>query len=84
VTPRTRKTAAVVCVALVLVAGILPTVSAALGAVILVALWAVAPAVIVTVVRRIASDSDEQPLSLLALVDFARTAPPRRAPLDPI
>jgi hypothetical protein len=75
VTPRTRKTIAVVCIALVLVAGILPTVSTALGAVILVALWFVAPAVVVTVVRRIASDSEEQPVSLLALLDSR--GPPR-------
>jgi len=75
VTPRTRKAAAVLCIALVLVTGILPAVSAALGAVILVALWFVAPAVVVTVVRRIASDSEEQPVSLLALLDSR--GPPR-------
>jgi hypothetical protein len=75
VTPRTRKAAAVLCIALVLVAGILPAVSAALGAVILVALWLVAPAVVVTVIRRIASDSEEQPVSLLALLDSR--GPPR-------
>jgi hypothetical protein len=75
VTPRTRKTVAVLCIALVLVAGILPAVSAVLGAVILVALWLVAPAVVVTVVRRIASDSEEQPVSLLALLDSR--GPPR-------
>jgi hypothetical protein len=75
VTPRTRKAAAVLCIALVLVAGILPAVSAALGAVILVALCLVAPAVVVTVIRRIASDSEEQPVSLLAL--FGSRGPPR-------
>jgi len=75
VTPRTRKTAAVLCIALVLVAGILPAVSTALGAVILVALWIVAPSVVVTVVRRIASDSEEQPVSLLALLESR--GPPR-------
>ena len=74
-TPRTRKTVAVVCIALVLVAGILPAVSTALGAVILVALWIVAPSVVVTVVRRIASDSEEQPVSLLALLESR--GPPR-------
>jgi len=75
VTPRTRKTVAVLCIALVLVAGILPAVSTALGAVILVALWIVAPSVVVTVVRRIASDSEEQPVSLLALLESR--GPPR-------
>ena len=74
-TPRTRKTVAVLCIALVLVAGILPAVSTALGAVILVALWIVAPSVVVTVVRRIASDSEEQPVSLLALLESR--GPPR-------
>jgi len=75
VTPQARKTIAVLCIALVLVAGVLPAVSVALGAVILVALWLVAPAVVVTVVRRIASDSEEQPVSLLALLDSR--GPPR-------
>jgi multisubunit Na+/H+ antiporter MnhG subunit len=75
VTPRTRKAAAVLCIALVLVAGILPAVSAALGSIILVALWLVTPAVAVTAVRRAASDSDEQPFSLLALLDSR--GPPR-------
>lgn len=69
VTPRTRKTVAVLCIALVLVAGILPVVSAALGAVILVALWLVAPLAAVAVVQRIASASKEQPVSLLGLLD---------------
>jgi hypothetical protein len=69
VTPRAPKIVAVVCIALVLVGGVLPSVSAALGAVILVAFWLVAPAIAVTIVRRIASDSEEQPVSLLSLVD---------------
>jgi hypothetical protein len=69
VSPQARKAVAVVCIALVLVAGILPAVSAAFNAVILVALWLVTPAVVVTVVRRIASDSEEQPVSLLSLFD---------------
>jgi ascorbate-specific PTS system EIIC-type component UlaA len=75
VTPQARKTIAVLCIALVLVAGVLPAVSVALASVILVALWLVAPAVVVTVVRRIASDSEEQPVSLLALLDSR--GPPR-------
>jgi hypothetical protein len=75
VTPRTRTTVAVLCIALVLVAGILPAVSAAFGNIILVALWVVAPLAAAAVVRRIASASKEQPVSLLALLD-AR-GPPR-------
>jgi hypothetical protein len=75
VTPRTRKTVAVLCIAVVLVAGVLPVVSTVLGSVILVALWLVSPAISVTVVRRIASDSEEQPVSLLALLDSR--GPPR-------
>jgi hypothetical protein len=66
---RTRKTVAVLCIALVLVAAILPPVSAALGTVVLAALWLVAPLAAVAVVRRIASTSKEQPASLLALLD---------------
>lgn len=75
VNSRTRKTVAVLCIALVLVAGIQPAVSAALGSVILVALWLVTPAVAITVLRRVASDSEEQPVSLLALLDSR--GPPR-------
>ena len=73
--PRTRKTVAVLCIAVVLVAGMLPAVSTVLGSVILVALWLVTPAVAVTIVRRIAADSHEQPVSLLALLDSR--GPPR-------
>jgi hypothetical protein len=75
VTPRTRTTVAVLCIALVLVAGMLPAVSAALGSVVLIALWVITPAVVVTVVRRVASGSEEQPVCLLALLDSR--GPPR-------
>lgn len=68
-TLRTRKTVAVLCIAVVLVAGMLPAVSTALGPVALVALYLVVPAVALTVIRRTASDSREQPVSLLALLD---------------
>lgn len=70
-----HKAAAVLCIALVLVAGMLPAVSPALGSVILVALWVVTPAVAVTVVRRVASRSEEQAVCLLALLDSR--GPPR-------
>jgi putative copper export protein len=69
VTLRTRKAVAVVCIAVVLVAGMLPAVSTALGSVVLVALYVVVPAVAVTVIRRTVSDYREPPVSLLALID---------------
>ena len=68
-TLRTRKTVAILCIALVLVAGMLPAIAAALGSVILAALWLVVPAIAATIVRRAACDSEEQPVSLLALLD---------------
>ena len=74
-TPRTRKAVAVLCIAVVLVAGVLAAASTALSAVIFVALWLVAPAVAVTIVRRIASDSHEHSVSLLSLIDSR--GPPR-------
>jgi len=69
VTLRTRKTVAVLCVAVVLVAGLLPAISTAVSPVVLVALSLVLPAVAVTTVRRTASQSREQPVPLLALLD---------------
>jgi len=63
----------------VLVAGILPAISAALGSVVLVALWLVVPSVAITVLRRSASNSDERPIALLALLD--PRGPPRLAAL---
>ena len=68
-TLRTRRTVAVLCIAVVLVAGMLPAIATALGPVVLVALYLVVPAVAVIVIRRTASGSREQPLSLLALLD---------------
>ena len=68
-TLRTRKTVAVLCVAIVLVAGMLPAAATALGSVVLVALYVVLPAVAVTTIGRTASQSREQTVSLLALLD---------------
>jgi hypothetical protein len=79
VTPRARKAVAVFCIAVVLVAGIVPAISTALGPAVFVALWLVVPSVAVTVPRRIASDSDERPVSLLTLLD--PRGPPRFAAL---
>ena len=61
------RSAAVVCIVIVLVAGALPAMASALGAALLVALWIVTPSVAVTFIRRIALQSGEQPFSLLAL-----------------
>jgi 4-hydroxybenzoate polyprenyltransferase len=66
---RTRKTTAVLCIALVLVAGILPALASALGSIVLEPLWLVLPAIVVVIVRRHASVSHEQPVPLLALLD---------------
>ena len=66
---RTRQTVAVLCVAIVLVAGMLPAGVTALGSVVLVALYLVLPAVAVTTMRRTASQSREQPVSLLTRLD---------------
>jgi hypothetical protein len=76
VTSRTRKTTAVLCIALVLIAGLVPVVASALGSVILVPLWLLLPAIVSVVVRRQASESNEQPVPLLALLDSR--APPLR------
>jgi hypothetical protein len=79
VTPRARKSVAVLCIVLVVVAGVLPAVALALGTVLLVALWFVLPAVVATIVRRRVCASTEQSVSLLALIDSR--GPPRAAVL---
>jgi len=71
---RTRKAIAVVCIALVIFAAFVPALASTLGAALLVPLWLVLPAVVVTVVRREAFRCDEQPVSLLAVL--ASRAPP--------
>jgi hypothetical protein len=67
-----RKSIAVLCIAVVVVAALLPAVSIDLVA-ILTPLWLVVPAVAVVSIRRIALCNNEQPVSLLSLV-------PSRAP----
>jgi hypothetical protein len=74
VTPRKRKAAAVLCIALVVCAAFVPVIAATLGTAILVPLWLVLPAVAVVIVRRRAFRCDEQPVSLLAILDSR--APP--------
>jgi len=71
---RTRKAVAVACIALVVFAAFVPALASTLGAAVLVPLWLVLPAVVVTVVRREAFRCDEQPVSLLAVL--ASRAPP--------
>ena len=71
---RTRKAVAVACIALVVFAAFVPALATTLGAALLVPLWLVLPAVVVTVVRREAFRCDEQPVSLLAVL--ASRAPP--------
>jgi hypothetical protein len=77
--PRTRKTIAVLCIALVVFAAFVPAVASTLGSAVLVALWLVLPAVVITVLRREAFRCDEQPVSLLAVL--ASRAPPSVATL---
>jgi hypothetical protein len=72
--PRTRRTAAVLCLALVLFAAFVPAMASALGTAVLVPLGLVLPGVAVTVLRRAAFRCDEQPVSLLALLESR--APP--------
>ena len=73
-TPRIRNTSAVLCIAIVVFAVFVPALASNLGSVILVPLWLVVPAVAITVIRRDALRSDEQPVSLLAVLDSR--APP--------
>jgi hypothetical protein len=74
---RTRKAVAVACIALVVFAAFVPALASTLGAAVLVPLWLVLPAVVVTVVRREAFRCDEQPVSLLTVL--ASRAPPALA-----
>jgi hypothetical protein len=78
-TPRTRKAIAVLCIAIVVVAAFVPVLASGLGTAVLVPLWLVVLAVAVTVIRREAFHSDEQPLSLLVALDSR--APPIQSSL---
>ena len=75
---RTRKTVAVLCIAVVVFAAFSPVVSANLPPVVLTALWLVIPTVAITVIRRHAVTCDEQPVSLLSLV-LSRAPPSQLA-----
>ena len=65
--PRTRKTVAILCVAIVVVAACLSVVPV-LPPVVLTALWLILPTAAVVTIRRRAVRCDEQPVSLLAVV----------------
>jgi len=71
---RTRRIAAAVCIAAVLCAAFVPLEAVDLLSVVLVPLWLVAPATVVTAVRRRATRRDEQLVSLASLL------PPRAPP----
>ena len=74
---RTRRSFALLGIAVVVFATFVPAVASSLPAVVLIPLWVVAPAVSIVVVRRSATRCDDQPLALLSLALFR--APP--APL---
>jgi hypothetical protein len=74
-TPRTRKSVAVLCIALVVFAAFMPAAASNLVCAILVPLWLVVPAVAATIIRRRAFRCDDQPVSLFSLTLF-RAPPP--------
>jgi hypothetical protein len=76
-TPRARKAAAVLAIALVLFAAFVPALGPALGTIDFVPLRLVAPAVVAVIVCRAASRSLEPPAALASLVLFR--APPSTA-----
>ena len=71
---RGRNTLVFLAVGLVLFAAFMPAAAANLPAVILAPLWLIQPTAVITLIRREASLSDEQPTSLLSIV--ASRAPP--------
>ena len=78
VNTRTRKTVAVLCIAVVVFAAFLPAVSGNLPPLVLTALWLVIPVVAVAVMRRVAVRCDEQAVSLLSLT-LSRAPPSKLA-----
>jgi hypothetical protein len=76
---RTRKSIAVLCVALLVFSAFVPAAAPNLVYAILVPLWLVAPAIAVIVIRRTATRCDEQPASFLSLV--LSRAPPAQVVL---
>jgi hypothetical protein len=76
-TSRTRRSVAVLCLALVVVAALAPGGASTFVYAFLVPLWLIVPAVVAIVIQRTASDCDEQPASLLSIV--LSRAPPAPA-----
>jgi hypothetical protein len=72
--PRNRKAIAVLCIALIVAGGLIPVIASTLGATVFVACWIVMPAIAITVIRRAAFRCEEQPVSLLVLLESR--APP--------
>ena len=73
-TIRTRKSFVFFGLAVVVFAAFVPVLTTSLPSAILTPLWLVVPAVSIVVIRRTASRSDDQPISLLSLALFR--APP--------
>jgi len=73
-TRRTRRTLAVGCIALVVLAAFIPSAASALGAAVLIQLGPLFPVLTVSIVRLDRPASCEQPLALLATAAFR--APP--------
>jgi hypothetical protein len=73
-TRRKRRVLALLGIALVAFPVVVPTVASIVGSAILVPLGPVVAAVLVTIVRRTALRCDEQPASLLSILDSR--APP--------
>ncbi len=70
---RSRRSVVFLCIAVVVLATLVPAVSSSLPSAILTPLWLLFAATSVVVIRRMAARCDDQPVSLLALV-------PSRAP----
>jgi hypothetical protein len=73
-TIRTHKSFVVFGLAVVVFAAFVPVLLSSLPSAILTPLWLVVPAVSIVVIRRAASRSDDQPISLVSLALFR--APP--------
>ena len=69
-----KKAIAILCIGLVVFAAFVPGAASALGSTILVACSLVVPAIAITLIRRAAFRCEEQPVSLLALLESR--APP--------
>jgi hypothetical protein len=74
---RTRKSVAVLCIALVVFAAFVPAAAQNLVIEILVPLWLVVPPAAVGLIARTATRCEEQPVALLSLV--LSRAPPAQA-----